>query len=40
MLDDATHYHLLTLLTEHPESMQRKLGAMDTEVPDSAKRSA
>lgn len=27
MLDDATRYHLLKLLTEHPESTQRELAA-------------
>lgn len=27
MLDEATHYQLLKLLTEHPESTQRELAA-------------
>lgn len=27
MLDDATRYHLLKLLMEHPESTQRELAA-------------
>ncbi|MHB1322003.1 MAG: MarR family EPS-associated transcriptional regulator [Acidithiobacillus ferrivorans] len=27
MLDDSTRYHLLKLLTEHPESTQRELAA-------------